>query len=224
MQREGLNVIQTVLFDLDGTLINTNRLILASFQYTLDRYFPGQYTKEDLIPFIGEPLHASFSRVDARLAGEMVAVYREYNSRHHDQLVTEFPGVHETLQNLRKAGCHLGVVSTKRRDMVERGLTLTHMNDYFSTIVAGDEVGHFKPDPEPVETAIARLHATAEQTMMVGDSPADILAGSSAHVRTAAVSWSLKERSVLEGLHPDYFLDSMIDLLDIVRREDSAAM
>ncbi|TGA97381.1 pyrophosphatase PpaX [Sporolactobacillus shoreae] len=217
-------MIRTVLFDLDGTLINTNNLILASFQYTLDRYFPGKYTKKDLIPFIGEPLELSFDHVDPAQRDEMIEVYRAHNSKFHDRLVTEFPHVHETLEKLSSEGCKMGVVSTKKRDMVNRGLEFTHIAGYFDTVVTSDDVARLKPDPEPVEKAMVQLAAQPESTLMVGDSPSDILAGSGAHVRTAAVGWSMKGRSVLEKLHPDYLIDSMNDLLKLVRTADSATL
>ncbi|MFT8318951.1 MAG: pyrophosphatase PpaX [Sporolactobacillus sp.] len=208
-------MIQTFLFDMDGTLVNTNQLILTSFQYTLDRYFPGQYTKEDLIPFIGEPLEVSFNQIDPQLTDEMVAVYREHNSRYHDQMVTEFPLVHETLSELKKSGCALGVVSTKKWDMVDRGLQLTGIDHYFDTLVTSDDVQRLKPDPEPIQIAMERLSADPERTLMIGDSPSDLLAGSRARVQTAAVSWSLKSRSVLETYHPDYWISQMTELLSL---------
>lgn len=206
-------MIKTFLFDLDGTLVNTNRLILASFQYTLDRYFPGKYKKENLISFIGEPLEVSFNQIDPLLTGEMIDVYREHNSHHHDQMVTEFPLVHETLAELKKSGCALGVVSTKKREMVDRGLHFTGIAHYFDTIVTSDDVGHLKPDPEPVETAMNRLSADPDTTLMIGDSPSDLLAGSRANVWTAAVSWSMKSRDSLEAYHPDYWIGQMTELL-----------
>ncbi|MCO7125040.1 pyrophosphatase PpaX [Sporolactobacillus shoreicorticis] len=211
------HLIKTVLFDLDGTLIDTNNLILTSFQYTLDHYFPGKFTRDDLIPFIGESLESSFSQVSPKLMNEMISMYREHNSRYHDRLVTEFPYVRETLAALKADGCSLGVVSTKKRDMVERGLRLTRMADFFETVVTSDDVMRLKPDPEPVERAMNDLSAQKESTVMVGDSPSDILAGENAHVRTAAVGWSLKGRTMLERLNPDYLLDNMKDLLNIVR-------
>lgn len=214
-------MIRTILFDLDGTLINTNDLILASFQYTLDKYYPGKYTRKDLIPFIGEPLDVSFARVDPKRTDELIEVYRDHNSRNHDRLVREFPTVHETLDTLSKEGCRLGVVSTKKRDMVERGLKLTHIDGYFDTVITSDECRRLKPDPEPVERAMTRLTAEAATTLMVGDSPSDLLAGSGAHVRTAGVGWSLKGRAVLERFHPDFLLSRMSDLLGIVKTAES---
>ncbi|MCL1632260.1 pyrophosphatase PpaX [Sporolactobacillus sp. CPB3-1] len=213
-------MIKTVLFDLDGTLIDTNHLILASFQYTLDRYFPGKFTREDLIPFIGESLETSFRQVSTTMANEMIAVYRDHNSRYHDQLVREFPHVRETLTALKQDGCRLGVVSTKKRDMVERGLRHTHMTGFFETVVTGDDVRRLKPDPEPLVRAMNALSAQPGSTMMVGDSPSDILAGKQAQVRTAAVGWSLKGRAMLEELSPDCILDTMTDLLGIVHSSD----
>ncbi|GGL54290.1 pyrophosphatase PpaX [Sporolactobacillus putidus] len=217
-------MIQTVLFDLDGTLINTNELILASFQYTLERFFPGRYTRKDLIPFIGEPLEVSFNHIDARQTDEMIAIYRKHNSHFHDQMVSEFPYVRETLGQLRDQGCALGVVTTKKRDMVNKGLEFAQIADYFDTVVTSDDVTRLKPDPEPVEKAMKNLAAEPEVTLMVGDSPSDIQAGQRAHVRTAGVGWSMKGRAVLENMRPDFLLDKMSDLLGLIHKAGSRSL
>src|SRR4051794_5342339 len=96
--------VNTILFDLDGTLINTNNLIIESFINTLNLYFPDEYKREDVLLFMGPPLYDSFYSIDQERAHEMVAKYREYNIANHDLLVTEFEGVYETVEALHDAG------------------------------------------------------------------------------------------------------------------------
>ncbi|RYL95784.1 pyrophosphatase PpaX [Sporolactobacillus sp. THM7-4] len=206
-------MIKTFLFDLDGTLINTNELILASFQFTLDQFFPGKFQREELIPFLGEPLEVSFNRVDPGLADEMIDLYRDHNRRFHDQLVKDYPLVRETLAELAEMGCRLGVVTTKQRDMVNKGLHLSGIADYFGSIITIDDVIRPKPDAEPVVRAMAELAAEPESTLMIGDSPSDIEAGRNAQVRTAGVSWSIKGRYTLEKENPDFLINKITDLL-----------
>jgi pyrophosphatase PpaX len=209
--------IDTILFDLDGTLINTNDLIIASFLHTLDHYAPGRYTKEDVLTFIGEPLETSFERVDANRVKEMVEMYRKHNHENHDILVKEYKGVYETIETLHNQGYKLGVVTTKMRNTVEMGLELTRLKSFFGVVVTLDDVENAKPHPEPVERAMALLDARPEQTIMVGDSRYDIGAGQNAGTYTAAVAWTIKGKETLAALQPDFMLDEMADLLDMIK-------
>ena len=209
-------MINTLLFDLDGTLINTNDLIIASFLHTLDRYYPNHYTKEDIIDFIGEPLEVSFAKVDPDRVDEMVEVYRKHNVEMHDQLVKEYPNVLSTIQTLHHKGYKLGVVTTKRLDTVILGLKLAKLDPYFKVVVTIDDVTHAKPHPEPVFKALKALEAKPEEAVMVGDSPSDIEAGKNAGTKTVAVAWSIKGVEMLQKVNPDYIIDNMKDMLSIV--------
>src|SRR5579875_1522378 len=84
--------INTILFDLDGTLIDTNELIITTYLHTLDKYYPGKYSREDVLPFMGPTLHEAFSTVDPDRVEELVLEYRTFNLANHDALVKEFPG------------------------------------------------------------------------------------------------------------------------------------
>ncbi|WP_421381356.1 pyrophosphatase PpaX [Bacillus salacetis] len=211
--------ITTVLFDLDGTLINTNELIISSFLHTMNKYFPDQYKREDVLQFMGPPLEESFLRVKPDAVDEMVKTYRTYNLEKHDSLVTEFDGVFETVQTLSQNGYKLAIVSTKVRDVVIKGLKLTNLDQFFDVIVTLDEVEKAKPDPEPINKALEALGSTPGESIMVGDNHHDILAGKNAGTYSAGVAWSAKGREHLDQYEPDFMLETMADLLDVVRME-----
>lgn len=208
--------INTILFDLDGTLIDTNELIIASFLHTLNHYFPNQYEREDVLPFMGPSLDESFSKINPGKVEEMVHMYRTFNIAHHDELVTEFAGVNETIQKLAAADFKMAIVTTKKRDVAMKGLQLMQLDPYFTEIVAYDDVINTKPDPEPLQLALERLEANNEEAMMVGDNYHDIVAGQNAGTKTAGVAWSLKGRDFLEKYKPDYMLNKIEDILPIV--------
>lgn len=208
--------IDTVLFDLDGTLVNTNELIIASFLHTIDRYAPGKYGRADVLGWIGEPLHDSLSRVDSERADEMMGVYRKHNFEYHDQLVEEYAGVWETIKILQNHGFKLGVVTTKFSRTAEMGLKLARLRPFFEVIVGLDDISNPKPDPEPVNRALSLLDSTPEQAMMIGDSPTDIEAGKNAGTRTAGVAWTIHGSEVLQAADPDWMLTSMPELLDVL--------
>ncbi|MFD3446517.1 pyrophosphatase PpaX [Microbacteriaceae bacterium 4G12] len=208
--------VNTVLFDLDGTLINTNELIIASFLHTLDKYYPGKYTREDVLPFIGPSLDETFSSIDAERTEELIECYRYFNHENHDALVEEFETVYETVKELYEKGYKLGVVTTKIRKTVEMGLKLGRLMEFFDVVVTADDVEHVKPDPEPILKALALLDSKPEEAIMVGDNHHDILGGKNAGTKTAGVAWSLKGQKYLESYHPDYILGKMSDLLTIL--------
>ncbi|MED2971644.1 MULTISPECIES: pyrophosphatase PpaX [unclassified Fictibacillus] len=208
--------INTALFDLDGTLINTNELIIASYLHTLDKFFPEQYNREHIIPLMGMPLTETMEHFDKNQVKELIETYKDHNLSHHDELVTEFEGVIETIETLHKNGYKLGIVTTKMRRSVNLGLKLAGLDCYFDTIVTLDDVERAKPDAEPVEKALALLNAKPEEAIMIGDSKYDILSGKNAGTKTAGVAWTIRGREYLEEFSPDYMLDEMTDLLAIL--------
>ncbi|MGE6630169.1 pyrophosphatase PpaX [Bacillus sp. NPDC077027] len=210
------HTINTVLFDLDGTLINTNELIIASFLHTLDHYVPGRYAREDVLDFIGPSLFDTFSAIHPDQTEEMITMYRAFNHDHHDALVTEYETVIDTLGILQDKGFKLGIVTTKIRDTVLMGLKLTGLEPYFEVIVTLDDVEHEKPHPEPVLLALSKLGSDPQEAIMVGDNYHDILSGKAAGTKTAGVSWSIKGEEALLQHKPDFMLKQMSDLLKIV--------
>jgi len=208
--------INTILFDLDGTLINTNELIIQSFLHTLEKYYPNKYTREDVLPFIGPPLYDTFAAMDKERVQEMIDTYRAFNHAQHDVLVKEYDTVYETVKALHEQGFKLGIVTTKIRSTVLMGVKLAKLDRFFDCIVTLDDVERAKPDPEPIFKALKQLESAPQETIMVGDNYHDILAGKNAGTKTAGVAWTIKGREYLEQYHPDYMLDKMSDLLAVV--------
>ncbi|WP_191560108.1 pyrophosphatase PpaX [Metabacillus idriensis] len=211
--------INTVLFDLDGTLINTNDLIIESFLHTLNLYYPNKYGREDVLPFLGPTLHETFVKMDPLRVDEMIAVYRKFNHDQHDALVTQFETVYETVQTLHEKGYKLGIVTTKIRQTVNMGLKLTGLDQFFETVVTLDDVEHAKPHPEPVLLALKQLESLPEEAIMVGDNHHDIDSGKAAGTKTAGVAWTIKGIQHLEQFKPDYMLHRMSDLLNVLGEE-----
>ncbi|WP_188454110.1 pyrophosphatase PpaX [Virgibacillus oceani] len=207
--------IHTILFDLDGTLIDTNELIIASFEHTFN-FYGKSFSREQAIEFIGPPLKDSFAIVDPTQTDAMIKTYREHNLKHHDDYVTAFPHVPDTIKQLKEANYKLGIVTTKMRGTVDMGLALTGLDRYFDTVITLDDVTHAKPHPEPIMMAMKELGAAANSTVMVGDNSHDIEAGQNAGVKTAACAWSLKGREKLQEYKPTYMLEDIRDLLKIV--------
>ena len=207
--------INTVLFDLDGTILDTNDLITHSFKYTFETYGL-TFSNEEILQFNGPPLIETFTNINPEMAAEMVETYREHNMKHHDEYVKLFPHVIETLEQLKEHNKKLAIVTAKMRSGALYGIELTGLKPYFDSIVTVCDVSNSKPHPEPVLKAMKDLDGKPESTLMVGDNYHDIEAGKNAGVRTAGVAWSIKGKEYLEGLEPTYMLEDMKDVLTIV--------
>jgi pyrophosphatase PpaX len=211
--------IRTVLFDLDGTLIDSVRLILDSYHHTLAAHGLPPRSDEEWLAGVGTPLAVQFAawHDDPQTLEALIATYREYNLKHHDRMVTVYPGVVQVVRALKEDGIATGLVTSKNRAGALRGLTLVQLETLMDVMVCADEVENPKPHPEPVEKAVRLLSADPSTTLYVGDSIHDMRAGRAAGVRTAAVLWGPFGRSHLEGAQPDYWLERPDDLLHVVR-------
>ncbi len=211
---------QTLLFDLDGTIIDTNELIIQSFLYTLEQFFPGKYNQELLIPHMGKPLYDQMAILgNEKIAHEMVEVYREHNIKTHNEMVKEFPKVKETLTELYQQGATLGVVTTKMIVTTMMGLELFGLDQMMSTVVTYEDTDLHKPAPDPVLLAMQRLNANPETTLMVGDSQYDIQAAQNAGITAIGVSWSVKGAAFLKQYNPDFLINDIRELIPIVHGE-----
>lgn len=209
--------INTLLFDFDGTLLDTNELIIQTFIAVLGEHFPGRYEREDILHFIGPSLEQTFESIDAERAIELTTQYRAINKQLHDELITEYDGVTETLRLLKARGIKMAIVSTKRSANIKRGLALMGIDEVFEHIISLDEVKNPKPDPEPILLALEKLGASKEEALMIGDNYHDIEGGKNAGVRTAGVAWSIKGEAFLASYEPDFMLQHISDLLELTK-------
>ena len=208
-----------VLFDLDGTLIDSIELILSSMRHAFQRH--GGLTPSDAewLEGVGIPLRTMFARyVSTDEIETVIGFYREHQLEHHDRLVTSYSDVTETLQKLRDGGHPLAVVTSKSDWLAQRGLEHVRLAHQFETIVGCDSCARHKPHPEPVLTALARLGYSADEAVFIGDSVHDIEAGNAAGVTSIAALWGPFSRGQLEPAHPDYFLERISDLPVLLTR------
>lgn len=211
-------MFETVLFDLDGTIIDTNELIISSFLHVFDAKVPGPLTREQIIPHMGTTLEQQLRTFsgDVEDVNSLVKAYRSFNKLHHDEMVKPFPYVNEVVGCLHRHGLTLGVVTTKIRPSTMMTLEKFDLERFMSAVVTMNDVEHPKPHPEPVLTAVERLGANPATTLMIGDSPVDIQSAKAAGVKAAAVAWSLKGEEKLMEYGPDYILRDMRDLYGII--------
>lgn len=177
-----------MLFDLDGTILDTTDLILRSFAHAFRTGLGEEVTRDELMVHFGRPLAAQFRTMRPHLSApavdRLVSVYRQHNEAEHDDCVTVVPGADTCLAALKAAGHRLGIVTSKRLDMTRHGLELFGLDDLFDVIVHSGSTVRHKPDPEPVQHALHLMGAEPSGAAYVGDSPYDMRSGRSAGVRT----------------------------------------
>jgi pyrophosphatase PpaX len=208
---------QTVLFDLDGTLIDSRSLILSSFQHATRTVLGRVIPDEELMANVGgHGIQAQMAEFDEELADDLVRVYREHNASVY-RSVLAFPGVEALLGRLHGEGRRLGVVTVKGRATVDVTFEVLPLGGYFETVVTGDDTERHKPDPEPLLLALARLGTKPATAAYVGDSPFDIRAAKAAGMVAIAVAWGgIHPLSRLESEHPDHVVNTPAELLDVL--------
>jgi pyrophosphatase PpaX len=178
-----------VLFDLDGTVVDTGAIILASMRHAAETVVGGDYTDDQLMAAVGGPgLEAQMQALDPARVDELVRVYRAHNEPLHDTIAV-CEGMDVVLDELRGRGHRLGIVTAKRRATVDLAFARIPIEHLFETVVGGDETDRHKPDPEPLLLALERLAAAASEACYVGDSPFDMQAAKAAGVFAIGVGW-----------------------------------
>lgn len=210
-------MIDTVLFDLDGTLIDSNNLIITTFKHVFETELPHiKMSEKDYIPFIGPTLVQGFGKYvkDEAHIQHLIQVYRKKNLELHDDYISAFDGALELLIHLKSKGIQTGIVSSKMHFLVERGLRVTGLLPYIDVIIGSDDVINHKPHKEPIIKALG-LFDEFDEAIYVGDHPNDILSGKAAGIKTIGMnySWHLKG---LQEANADYYLDSLIQIKEVI--------
>ncbi len=210
--------IKGILFDNDGTLVDTHDLILASMRYATTEVLGAPLPDEKLMEKVGQPLavQAQAFTSDEALQREFLRVYREHNHAHHDEAVKAFPGIAATLEALCDRGQALGVVTSKLHALAEHGLEITGLAPFISCCIGADDCTSYKPDPQPVRLGLEALGLAPEECLYVGDSPFDMQAGKGAGCPVVAVTWGMFSVPELSAQHPDFIIDAPEELLRIV--------
>jgi pyrophosphatase PpaX len=206
---------RVVLFDLDGTVIDSGGIILASMRHATQTVLGREFSDDELLANVGGPgLEAQMEALGPGRTAELVRVYREHNEPLHETL-EGFAGIEATLEALRARGHQLGIVTAKRRATVELAFARLPLAHLFETVVGGDETSRHKPDPAPLHLALERLGARLPEAAYVGDSPYDMQAARAGGLYAVGVTWGgIHERGALADAQ--VIVDRAEELLDVL--------
>ncbi len=205
-----------VLFDLDGTLVDTVPFILSCVRHTFEGE-PRRPTDAEWLAGIGTPLRAQLAQFAAspERVEPLFQRYRAMWLEHHDAMTRLFPGAGEAVRALKAAGHPIGVVTAKIESGAERTLRHVGLREPVDVIVAADTVERSKPDPMPVRYALGRMERAPGEAVMIGDSPHDLAAGRGAGTVTVGVCWGAATREVLSPL-ADHLLTEVAEIAPLI--------
>lgn len=215
--------LRAVLFDLDGTLLDSIGLIVAAMHHAFDGFDGTVPADADWMAGIGTPLYKQLA-LYARSAEELDMLrerYRAYQVIHHDNVIREFPGTTAVLEDLHTRGLTMGVVTSKNNELARRGLELTGLAKFVPVVIGADSVTKHKPEPEPVLLALERLGVGPAEALMMGDSPHDISSGNAAGVRTIGALWGPFTREQIAVARPTYWLSDIRELPNLLASLES---
>jgi pyrophosphatase PpaX len=207
-----------VLFDLDGTLIDSGPMIIASMKHAASSVLGREIPEAVLAAAVGGPgLVAQMHALDPEKVDDLVAAYREHNEPLHDELEA-FWEVVQVLPLLHEQGRRLGIVTAKRAATVQLAFDrLPELESNFEVVITSDDTERHKPAPDPILAAVERLGASLGETAYVGDSPFDIRAAKAAGVHAVAVGWGgIHSDEVLQREEPDAFVRRAEELLAVL--------
>jgi len=205
-----------VLFDLDGTLIDSIELILRSAQFAFNKCGIDCPTDAEWLAGVGRPLPVMFGIFAPGREPDLIPAYREYQMENHDRLVTVYPGVPEMLEELATGGHRMGIVTSKASPLAMRGLSHTGIDRFFDTVIGMDLCKRHKPDPEPVMIALDRLGSGTDGAWFVGDSVHDMESGNAAGVSTVGALWGPFSKEDLAPSNPRFLAVTPSDVVRLV--------
>lgn len=215
-----MSKVDTLIFDLDGTLINTNNIIIESFKEVFRVHYPDkQPSYEQILDFIGPTLQQTFSNytnIQSKI-DEMVKTYRDFYVEYEVGNHELYPNVIEVLKELKKQGYNLAVLTSKFNNAAWPSYTYYNLDKIFDVFVGLDDVPNAKPHKDAVNTVLSHF-PNHKKAIMIGDNKSDILAGKNAGIYSCGVAWSIKGKEYLEEVNPDFMLNKMSDLYDIIKQ------
>lgn len=212
--------INTVLFDFDGTIMNTNDIIIQSWQHTFRTITGHEAPLEKILATMGEPLELTMSNFFPDVpVHESVEIYRSWHHKKFVDLIQLFPGVHDLLENLKECGYKMGLVTSRLKYTTMQGVNKFGLDKYFDYILTANDTDKHKPDPAPVLITLDKIGSVPEESIMVGDTMFDILCARNAGVLSVLVDWSIAvtDSQKTGPDAPDYVIKNAADLLDILR-------
>lgn len=209
-----------IIWDFDGTLVNTNDIIVESWMATYEHFLGRTPSEMEIVATLGETLKHT---VEANFPGERYEdvrdYYRAYQDAHCEGKVYVFPGVMDVLDELKAMGCSLAVATSRTEYSYSNYVKQLGLEGYMDVVVTMEDVSRHKPDPESVEKVLERFGASPDEALMLGDTLFDIGCANNAGVDSIMVGWSHPvdaEAMAAKGFVPTYRISSPAELIELI--------
>ena len=202
----------TAVFDLDGTLADTINLIVESYQHAFRTVLGRQEDPDVIRSWIGRPLIGAFRDHSPEQADELYSTYLQWNADNTERLIRTYDGVIDVVGELRAAGVHVGIATSKRRESAQQAMDILGISPHVDVLVAMEDTDRHKPDPTPLLLALERMGRSSNGAVYVGDAVVDVLAGKAAGMDTLAVTWGAGLPEALHAVRPTAIASSATEL------------
>ncbi|HKM01032.1 MAG TPA: HAD-IA family hydrolase [Sedimentibacter sp.] len=210
-------MIDTVIFDFDGTLADTNQLVMNSFKHIYCKYHDGKCDDDYILSTFGEPLELTLKRdFSGHEFEDVINSYREYQVGRFLNEVKLYETVEETIKYLKSKDVKIGIATSRLASSTISALKNFNLDKYFQVVISADDVVKHKPDKEPLIKAINELNSRTENTLYVGDSKFDMECAINAQVTPVLVGWQKNSQELAEKYNIKHVLNQMWDLTQIV--------
>lgn len=206
--------LPVVLFDLDGTLIDSLELLVGAMQHAFDAWSGPRPSVEEWVATIGRPLVWQFGQyaTTPEDVQHLVGAYRVFQNAHHDRLTRPFAGIPALVERLSTEGHLLGVVTSKGDRLANRSIAHVGLAPFFPVVVGADRTTKHKPDPDPISFALRELGVEPTQAVYVGDSPFDMMSANAAGVTSIGVTWGASAPEPLRRGEPRHLVSTVNEL------------
>lgn len=211
-------MIKAVIFDLDGTLIQSEKIIMDGYAHTMKMHLPKiEITKDDITNFLGQTLENNFKQHtnDQELILKLTQTYRNYTNELSKKELITYPNALAIVKYLKDEKIKLGIVTSKTEEVVKENLKTVGLDGQFEVIIGYESVLNHKPDPEGLLKALTILDVKASEAIYIGDHENDIKAAKNAKMLSCGVTYSYRLEELLFE-NPTYVVDDLINLEDII--------
>ena len=214
--------ITTLLFDYDGTLMDTDEIIISAWQYTYKKMTGEELAVGTILRDFGEALRDTMNKYfSGEQLEEAIEIHRVFQTETYLEKIQMFPGTKELVLKLKDMGYKVGIVTSRRKPTTFMGLEKFDLTDTFDCVVTADDTEKHKPDPDPVLFALDALNSRPEEAVMIGDTVMDMGCGNAAGVKIVLATWAQAAQFQKMNVTPDYRINSADELWNVLEALDA---